>query len=207
MNKRGIVYTLVLIVVMIAVQSCGGSKKANPVNISSRAGSFAPHAFEYCKKNGFNTRFFFFIDMSVHSGFKRFAIWDFKEKKVLDSGLVSHGCGKNPWGEDKSKDNPSFSNDTGSHCSSLGMYKVGEKGVSKWGIKIMYNLYGLELSNNNAIKREIILHSWDQIADEVVFPDGTPEGWGCPAVSNQFMKGLDSLLKKSTKPVLLWIVK
>jgi hypothetical protein len=45
------------------------------------------------------------------------------------------------------------------------------------------------------------------ITENETFPEGTPEGWGCPAVSNQQMRALDSLLKKEKKPLLLWIYK
>ena len=67
-----------------------------------------------------------------------------------------------------------------------------------------YNLHGLDDSNSNALARTIVLHSWEEITDEEVYPDGTAEGWGCPAVSNASMRFLDSCLQKADKPVLLW---
>jgi hypothetical protein len=66
-------------------------------------------------------------------------------------------------------------------------------------------MHGLEATNNNALSREIVLHGWDAISDHEIYPDGTPEGWGCPAVSNTFMTTLDRILKDRKKPVLLWI--
>jgi hypothetical protein len=66
-------------------------------------------------------------------------------------------------------------------------------------------LHGLESTNNNAVKRQIVLHSWSDVADKEVYPHGTPEGWGCPAVGNNFMKILDGKLKQTEQPVLLWI--
>jgi hypothetical protein len=42
-------------------------------------------------------------------------------------------------------------------------------------------------------------------ASQYEYPEGTPEGWGCPAVSNLQMRKLDSLLKKEKKPLLMWI--
>ena len=145
--------------------------------------------------------------MSVHSGMKRFFVWDFKKEKILNSFLVGHGCGDNPWSNDYSRDNPKFSNVDGSHCSSLGKYKIGEREHSDWGVNVKYVLYGLDSTNSNAFKRFIVFHSWEAVSDYEVYPDGTPEGWGCPTISNNSFKIIDPILKSSTKPVLMWIYK
>lgn len=158
----------------------------------------------FCKKKGLNNQYCFFVNLSIHSGKKRFYVWDFKSNQCIDSGMVSHGCCDKPWGATYSKDSATASNVMNSHCSSLGKYKVTSRGYSQWGIKVNYKLVGLEETNSNAQKREIVLHSWEAVTEEEVFPKGTPEGWGCPAVSNGFMKRLDSLLSKSKQPILLW---
>ena len=169
--------------------------------------SKAKQAFEYCKTNNFNTDFCILIDMSLHSGVKRFLVWDFKLDTVLHKFLVGHGCCDNPWKRDFSKENPTFSNTDGSHCSSLGKYKIGERGYSSWGVNVKYVLHGLESTNNNAQKRYIVFHSWGVVEDEEVYPNGTPEGWGCPAISNNSFKMIDPLLMSSTNAVLMWIYK
>ena len=162
-------------------------------------------AYTFCVANNLNTNFCVFINMKQHSGKKRLHIIDFKSKSILKSGLCSHGCGTAPWGEDTTKLNPVFSNVPESHCSSLGKYRIGKRGWSNWGIHVNYKLHGLEPSNNNAFKRVIVLHSWDMVTEEEVYPNGTPEGWGCPAVSANVMRYLDQKLKTSAIPVLLWI--
>jgi len=43
------------------------------------------------------------------------------------------------------------------------------------------------------------------MSDEEIYPKGSPEGWGCPTVSNNAFKKIDPLLKNSKKPVLMWI--
>lgn len=192
------------IVLVISIIAC--TKEVNHTNLQTRAKKFAPEALKFCMKNQFNTGFYFLADMSVHSGSKRFIIWDFNKNRIIDSGMVSHGCGSNTWGKDRSAGCPEFSNTPDSHCSSLGKYRIGERGVSQWGIKVKYNLYGLEKSNSNAMKRDIVLHSWDAVPDFTTFPMGTAEGWGCPAVSNNFMKKIDKMISNSEKPVLLWVV-
>ncbi|WP_223709445.1 murein L,D-transpeptidase catalytic domain-containing protein [Flavobacterium potami] len=163
-------------------------------------------AAQYCKKNNLNQSKFILIDLGVHSGYKRFFVYDFKKKAVSKSYMVSHGCGDNQWGRTSSKAKPQISNEFDSHCSSLGKYVILDRGVSKWGIKVNYVLQGKDKTNSNARSRAIVLHSWDAISENEVFPEGTPEGWGCPAVSNESMREIDELLK-SNKKVLMWIIK
>lgn len=154
-----------------------------------------------------NTSFCVLIDMSLHSGVKRFLVWDFNEDTITHSFLVGHGCCDNPWNADFSKESPKFSNLDGSHCSSLGKYTIGERGYSDWGVNVKYLLHGMETSNNNAFKRFIVFHSWEVVSDTEIFPNGTPEGWGCPTISNNSFRKIDPLIKHSQKPVLMWIYK
>lgn len=69
-----------------------------------------------------------------------------------------------------------------------------------------YLLHGKEKTNSNAVKRAIVLHSWEAVSNDEVYPNGTPEGWGCPAISNESMKEIDEILKQN-KNVLMWIIK
>lgn len=171
----------------------------------SEVAARAEEALRYCISAKMNTDFCILIDMSLHSGVKRFFVWDFKKKTASKKYLVGHGCGTNAWSTDGSKDNPEFSNEDGSHLSALGKYKLGERGYSNWGINVKYLMHGLEETNSNALKRFIVFHSWDLMSDEDVFPEGSPEGWGCPTISNNAMKEIDPMLQKADKPVLMWI--
>ena len=165
----------------------------------------ADYALHFCKNNNMNEEFCILVDMSIHSGKKRLFVYDFKEHKVLSSYLVSHGCCDNIWSSDQSKTNPSFSNVPDSHCSSLGKFKIGERGYSSFGVNTKYLLHGLESTNSNALERDIVFHSWSMVNDEETFPQGTPEGWGCPALSNNSFLEIDELLKNADKPTLMWI--
>ena len=167
--------------------------------------SKAEEALAFCKSNNMNQDFCLLIDFGIHSGKKRFFFWDFNKKEIIHQFLVGHGCGDNTWSGDETKDNPSFSNIEDSHRSSLGKYKIGERGYSNWGVNTKYLMHGLESTNSNALKRIIVFHSWEEVADEEVYPMGTPEGWGCPTISNASFKIIDPLLKSSSKPVLMWI--
>lgn len=159
----------------------------------------------YCKTNNLNQNKFILIDLGLHSGLKRFFVYDFQQKKILNSYIVSHGCGDNQWGRTSSKENAPISNEFDSHCSSVGKYVISDRGISQWGIKVNYLLKGKEKTNSNAINRAIVLHSWEAIPNDEVYPEGTPEGWGCPAVSNESMIEIDKLLKQN-KNVLMWII-
>lgn len=163
-------------------------------------------AYTYCKKKGLNDDFFFLVDMGRHSGLKRFFVYEFNTKSATDSFMVSHGCGIKSWSADQSKTTPSFSNEHGSHLSSLGKYIIGERGYSSWGINVKYLLHGMEKTNSNALARTVVLHSWEAVGDNETYPYGTAEGWGCPAVSNKSMMSIDSMLKKRSDRTLLWIV-
>lgn len=165
----------------------------------------AEEALEFCTSKNLSKDFCILIDMSLHSGVNRFFVWDFKNNKISKKYLVGHGCGSNSWSKDNSKENPGFSNEDGSHLSSLGKYKLEGRGYSDWGINIKYLMHGLEETNSNALKRFIVFHSWNLMSDTETFPNGSPEGWGCPTVSNNAMKEIDPMIQKSGKPVLMWI--
>jgi hypothetical protein len=168
--------------------------------------TYYKEALQYCKRNNLNQDTFFLIDLGMHSGLKRFFVYDFKGNKVSKAYMVSHGCGENKWGATMSKENAPISNEFDSHCSSIGKFIILDRGVSQWGIKVNYVLQGKEKTNSHARSRAIVLHSWEAISSEEVYPQGTPEGWGCPAVSNTDMKEIDKLLKENKK-VLMWIIK
>ncbi|MFH6995622.1 murein L,D-transpeptidase catalytic domain-containing protein [Flavobacterium sp. FlaQc-48] len=211
---------------LILFLSCNKNKDVHEVNLSGAVhtdettskiiprdeikqidySTYYKEAREYCKKKNLNQDTFILIDLGVHSGLKRFFVYDFKKDKVLKSYLVSHGCGDNRWGATLTKDNASISNEFDSHSSSIGKFVILDRGVSQWGIKVNYILQGKDKTNSNARSRAIVLHSWEAIPNDEVYPVGTPEGWGCPAVSNESMKEIDELLKTHNK-VLMWIIK
>lgn len=187
--------------------SCGNihTQKSNSENIFIKLSAKAKEAKEICKLKFFSVDFCLLADMSIHSGKKRIFLWDFSKDTLTDSGLCAHGCGEYPWASDYSKSSPVFSNVPGSHCTSLGKFKIGKRGYSSFGIHVNYLLHGLDSSNNNALEREIVLHSWEMVPEQEIYPAGSPEGWGCPAVSDDFMRKIDAKLKATEKPVLLWM--
>ena len=208
MTTRIILFVLSITFIIVSCDSTAQNSKImeeEKENFFPRIKAKAKEALVYCEENKMNTNFCILIDMRIHSGLKRFFVWDYKKDTITYSFLVSHGCGDNPWAGDFSKENPIFSNVDGSHCSSLGKYKIGQRAYSNWGVHIKYVLHGLEKTNSNALARYIVFHSWEAIPNEEVFPSGTPEGWGCPSISNENFQLLDPILQGVKSPVLMWI--
>lgn len=159
-------------------------------------------ALSFCRKEKLDTTLAFFADMSIHSGKKRFFVFDLQKKKILHSCLVCHGIGKG-----STCTVPVFSNDKGSNCTSLGKYKTGIRSYSNWGINVHYKMHGLEKTNSHALQRIVVLHSYDLVYEEEIYPEHLPMGWsqGCPVISNNLMTSIDTLLKNRKSSVLLWI--
>ena len=168
--------------------------------------NFHEQARSYCKKNNLDTTYYFLLDLSIHSGKNRFFVIDLKTNKTTMQNLVTHGsCDvfiDNPHNWKKAK----FSKKINSHCSMKGKYRVGKRDYSSWGIHVKYWLHGLESTNNTAVERVVVLHSWTAVKNKEIYPKYSPLSWGCPAVSDEFMTKLDTKLKDKKKDVLLWIV-
>lgn len=197
-----LVLFLVFIVCFIARGRCGGSADTFSAGEYNRLKLKADSAKVYCVDKGFNTNYCFLVDFCMHSGKKRFFVWDFRGDSVVYASLCAHGYGKN-----STASKPVFSNVEGSYCSSLGRYKVGIRSYSKWGINVHYKLHGLEPTNDNAFKRVIVLHSYDLVPATDIYPVHLPLGisQGCPVICNDVMRKVDKLLKGEAKPVLLWM--
>lgn len=192
---------LIPVLLVVGIVMCSSKPTSKTLE---RLKTKAAEAKTYCQQNNLNTEMCVLIDMSIHSGKKRLFLWDLKGDSILKSAVCSHGTCDNlsTYDEDKT---PQFSNTPDTHCSSLGKYKIGKRGWSSFGVNFNYKLHGLEKTNKNAYKRYIVFHSWGVIEDEEIYPFKLAESWGCPAVSNNFMKEIDVVLKKQTKSVMLWI--
>lgn len=161
--------------------------------------AFSKSAIQFCKQHNYNSSVFFLVDMSIHSGKKRFFVVDMNTDSVLAAGLVAHGaCGI------FFSATASFSNEPNFYCSSLGRYKIGNKYTGRFGTA--YKLYGLDSSNSNAFKRNVVLHSYYEVPDNEIYPGRVCNSQGCPMVSKNFFKQLASYIDASKKPMLLWIV-
>lgn len=153
-------------------------------------------ALEFCKSHNLNTNYCVFVDFSKHAGKKRYVIYNLNTREVEYSSVCANGLNRNE-----------FSNKEGSHLSSLGKYKVTPI-VGKMGIKEeCLVLEGLDSTNSNARKRQILIHSHKS----VYYNPGTYPfnffyknlSWGCFVIDKlSFGK-----TKNISKPMLLWAYK
>ena len=158
----------------------------------------AREVFNYANQKGYSTQYCFLIDMSLPSGWDRFFIYDLEKRSVAYSGLVAHGsCNERFISQAR------FSNTNNSGCSSLGRYKVGAFYRGNYGKS--YRLHGLDNSNSNAYQRAVVMHAYDCVPDEEIYPRVLCNSLGCPMVSYNFFDQLSRIIKHSEKPILLWI--
>lgn len=152
----------------------------------------------YAIQNDLSTEYCFLVDMSLPSGRNRMFIYDLKKNSVVNAGLVAHGsCNETFLAR------PRFSNTTSSGCSSLGKYKVGEFYRGKYGKS--FRLYGLDDCNSNAYKRAVVIHGYDCVPDEEIYPRVLCNSFGCVMVSYKFFDKITRIISKSEKPIVLWI--
>jgi hypothetical protein len=135
-----------------------------------------------------NTHYLTIIDFDQPSTAKRMHVIDLTTGTVEDL-LVAHAK--------KSGDNVAtqFSNAPGSNMSSLGVYLTGDAITSpKHGPAML--LHGQEPTNDNALKREIILHGANYVSDEFIAKYGRlGRSLGCPAVEDSLAPRLVKELK------------
>ncbi len=150
------------------------------------------------KNSEYNNEIAFFIDMQIKSGENRFFVYNLKENKIVDKGLVAHGSGSETGIENQLK----FGNVPNSNTTSLGKYTIGHHYVGKFGKA--YKLYGLDKTNSKAFDRFIVLHYYDKVPYEQQL-EPICNSLGCPMVNEKFFNRLEKILDASEKKILLSI--
>ena len=162
----------------------------------------AVEAATYCRENGYNQHVVLLWDLSIHSGRRRFVVWNIAEGRAEYAFVASHGSGS------RRSHVPSayakVSNADGSHLSSVGRALVVERYVGRYGVA--YRLDGLEETNSEMRKRCIVLHGWHYTTSFPVWPLPTVGSWGCPVLSRRDMRILDKILQQE-QSVVLWAYK
>ncbi len=129
------------------------------------------------------------IDFSKSSTEERLFIFDIKQQKLLFSSVVSHGV--------KSGANyaTSFSNEVGSHKSSLGFYLTESTYQGKNGYSL--KLDGLEKGiNDKARERAIVIHGASYADPKVAISAGRlGRSFGCPALPTNVTKPIINTIK------------
>jgi L,D-transpeptidase catalytic domain len=153
----------------------------------------------YVAKNNCNQDYIFVVDMRIPCYKKRFFIYDARKDSLIATALVAHGIGSETF-----KGNLVFSNVPNSKCSSLGKYKISESYTGMWGFS--YRLKGLDSTNNKALERAVVLHSYPTIPDEEIGGNPIVFSYGCPMVSPKFLERLKGIISKAKKPIILSII-
>ena len=116
------------------------------------------------------------IDYSLPSTERRLWVIDLRRKCVLNQELVAHG--------DRSGDTMAvaFSNEIGSHQSSLGLFRTDEAYTGTFGYAL--RLTGLEPGiNDNARERDIVVHGASYVSPAAIAEWGRiGTTWGCPGL-------------------------
>ncbi|WP_284464788.1 murein L,D-transpeptidase catalytic domain-containing protein [Chryseobacterium sp.] len=151
----------------------------------------------YIKDKDYNQDLAVFINFKISSGKYRYFIYDLKNDKIVQKAIVSHGSGSVTPQSNALK----FSNIEGSYQSSLGKYAIGESYVGQFGKA--YRLKGLDPTNNNAMKRAIVLHSFGCVSD-VESQNPACLSLGCPMLSINAFKETAKHIDKSRQPIILY---
>ena len=162
------------------------------MSLRSRVAERAKELLEYCRREGYNTRVALFVDLSRHSGRRRFVAWDMAQMVPIFTCPVSHGSGS-----ERSHVRSAyarFSNEDGSHLSSLGRAVVAERYEGRYGVA--YRLDGLDATNTNLRSRYVVLHGWEHTTSYPIWPRATVGSFGCPVLSRRMMARVDELLQR-----------
>jgi len=169
------------------------------INTANRLGNEIKNIEAYLLANPeYNQKIIFLLDMRVPSEKKRFYIYDFEARTIVDIGMVAHGLGSVV----KGKDTLIFSNKPNSNMTSIGKYSVGVSYKGKFGKA--YRLEGLDSTNNNAMKRAIVLHKYKDIPlEEQYYPICL--SLGCPMVNEHFFAQLEQIIDNSPQRILMYV--
>ena len=168
-------------------------------NFYYRADSALFASAAWRRSNRLNARYAIVADLNMHSGLHRIYVKDIKENRFIDSGLVSHGSGRNGFSA-----TAEYSNVPDSYLSSAGRYRIGNKYHGQFGEA--YKLHGLDSANSNAFQRYIVFHSYVCVPDQPTYPQHICNSQGCPMVSPAFLDRTKTLIDTSRQPLLLWIL-
>lgn len=148
-------------------------------------------------KKQYNHDIAMLIDFRVPSSRYRFFIYDLRNNKILEKGIVAHGSGS----EIQNSSALKFSNIEGSFQSSLGKYEINNSYIGQFGKS--YRLKGLDKTNSNAMQRAIVLHKLSCVKDS---EDNSPAclSLGCPMISVNFFKKVESYIDSSKKTIILY---
>ncbi|MBP2617645.1 murein L,D-transpeptidase catalytic domain-containing protein [Chryseobacterium jejuense] len=152
---------------------------------------------KFIKDKDYNQDLAIFINFKIPSGKYRYFVYNLKNNKIVQKAIVAHGSGSVISGSNALK----FSNIEGSYQSSLGKYAVGGSYVGQFGKA--YRLKGLDPTNDNAMQRAIVLHSFSSVPD-VESEKPACLSLGCPMLSINSFNETAKYIDNSEKPIILY---
>jgi hypothetical protein len=198
----------ILFGVLLLCSSCKSDGQTQSVEIFETSKPIGNHNYTiskdkiselktFLKGKKYNQNIAVFIDFKIPSNKFRFFVYDLKNDKILEKGLVAHGSGSVIPGSTNLK----FCNIESSYQSSLGKFEIANSYVGDFGKS--YRLKGLEKTNDLAMKRAIVLHPYSCIKDEEQ-DELSCLSWGCPMLSQNFFNTVAKYIDASKNPVILW---
>ena len=121
-----------------------------------------------------NANFWAVVDFNLSSSTERLFIFDLESQSVRKF-LVAHGHNSGL------EFATNFSNEIGSNCSSLGIYKTTEIYIGKHGKSL--KIKGLDETNSNAEERDIVIHRADYVVPDYGGTGRAGRSDGCFAVN------------------------
>jgi hypothetical protein len=130
------------------------------------------------------------VDFSQSSRNKRMYIVDLQKDSLLYNTYVAHGRNT---GDEYAK---SFSNESGTHMSSLGFY-VTENPAMGATVGLSLIIKGVEKGfNDKALERAIIIHGADYATEDFIRKNGRlGRSYGCPSVPPDLIKPVSETIK------------
>lgn len=168
------------------------------MSLRSRVAERADALREFCRTEGYNTRVALFVDLSRHSGRRRFVAWDMERNVPIFMCPVSHGSGSKI--SHVRSAYAALSNEDGSHLSSVGRALVAERYEGRYGVA--YRLDGLDATNSNLRPRCVVLHGWEHTTSLPIYPFSTVGSFGCPVLSRKMMRRVDELLQQHERVII-----
>jgi hypothetical protein len=132
------------------------------------------------------------IDYSKRSVEKRLWIFDLSSNQLLMETHVTHG-------EKSGKDRATrFSNENGSHKTSIGVYTTAETYNGQHGYSLRLDGHD-EGFNDRARERAIVIHGAEYASERYIKRNGTLGlSWACPAVDSKIARKLIDTIKEGS---------
>jgi hypothetical protein len=132
------------------------------------------------------------IDYSLPDNDKRLWIFDLRRNKVLYNTFVAHGQGSGGLYADH------FSNTTGSHASSIGLFLTQNTYYGSKGYALRLN--GLDKGfNDRASARDVVIHGAWYVNPQFAAQYGhIGRSWGCPSVTPAMARPIINTIKEGS---------